>query len=110
MIHRRPLAVWKKLLQILGEADVCHSGEPEYETLYAYHKKKVKVGPEPSLLPDTEFSNAHGTGLLTQAVTSEHLAHVIFGHYELDMEWPTMEVICKQFLPRSQCPESPCMW
>lgn len=110
MIHRRPLSVWKKLLRILGEADVCHNGEPEYETLHSYHKKNVKVGPEPSLLPDTEDTRAPGTGRLTQAVTSEHLAHVIFGHHDLDMEWPSEKVVCQNFLPRSQCPGSPCVW
>ena len=30
-IHRRPLSVWKKLLFKLGENNVCHEGEPNYE-------------------------------------------------------------------------------
>ena len=109
MIHRRPLSVWKQLLHMLAEDEVCHRGEPEYESLHAYHKKKTKIGPEPSLLPDTEYTNSPGTGRITQAVTSEHLAHVIFGHHELDMEFPTMTTLCSHFYPRSQCPDSPCV-
>ena len=109
MVRRRPLSVWKQLQHMLAEADVCHDGEPEYESLHAYTKKKVKTGPEPSLLPDTEYTGAPGTGRITQAVTSEHLAHVIFGYHDLDMEFPTMNTFCSHFYPRSQCPESPCI-
>ncbi len=36
MVHRRPLSVWKELLHTLGESKVCHEGEPDYESLYAY--------------------------------------------------------------------------
>ena len=109
MVHRRPLAVWKRLMSMLGESPVCHSGEPDYENLHAFQKKKIKIGPEPSLLPDTEYTSSPGTGRMTQAVTSEHLSHVIFGHQGLDMEWPTMTSICQHFLPSSKCPDSPCM-
>ena len=85
MVRSRPLSVWKQLQHILSEADVCHSGDPEYETLHAYGKRKIKIGPEPSLLPDTEYTNAPGTGRITQAVTSEHLAHVILQSFCSEM-------------------------
>ena len=47
-------------------------------------------------------------GRYTQGVTTEHLAHVIFGHYGLDMEYPDQKRICENFLHVSQCPGSPC--
>lgn len=108
VVHQRPLHVWERLMHMLAEDDVCHSGEPEYEYLHAYNRTKKKVGPEPSKLPDYEWSTAAGTGRMTQAVTSEHLAHVIFGHYDVDMEWPTNTVLCENFLSSSACPASPC--
>jgi hypothetical protein len=39
----------------------------------------------------------------------EHLAHVIFGNYGLDMEFPDQRKICENFLPNQQCPGSPCI-
>jgi len=106
MIRRRSLETWKNLSLILSQQSACHQGEPEYDFLHAYNKNKIKRGPEPSLLPDFEFSREPGTGRFTQAVTSEHLSHVIFGHYNLDMDWPDEDLICKNFLPN--CPGSPC--
>lgn len=47
-------------------------------------------------------------GRVTQAVTSEHLSHVIFGHHDLQLAHPSMEILCSQFLPNTTCPESPC--
>lgn len=82
-VHRRSLATWKKLLAMLGENSVCHEGEPDYEYLHSYDKSKVKVGPEPSNLPDYDTKSPNGTGRLTQAVTSEHLSHVIFGFKDI---------------------------
>lgn len=109
MVQRRPLSVWQQLLAILGEAPECHAGDPDYKNLYAFSKGSRQIGPEPSLLPDTEFSSSPGTGRLTQAVTSEHLSHVIFGHQDLDMQWPDMKTICQHFLASSECPGSPCL-
>lgn len=108
-VHRRPLNVWKKLLSMLGQNDVCHHGEPDYDNLFAYQKSHDRVGPEPSEL-DSEGEGVRfgvkGWGRTVQGGTAEHLAHVIYGHYDLDMEYPNMDVICQNFLPGY--PNSPC--
>jgi hypothetical protein len=53
MVHRKPLRVWKDLLNIIGVQDACHFGEPDYENLYNYHASgEVKVGPEPRSIED----------------------------------------------------------
>lgn len=109
MVLKRPLEVWKKLLHMLGEDEVCVHGEPDYENLYAYHKNALKVGPElPSIEAEGEGEkyNLKGWGRHTQGGASEHLSHVIFGLKDLDMSWPTMDDICQNFLPN--CPNSPC--
>mmetsp|Transcript_33370 Transcript_33370/g.56022 ORF Transcript_33370/g.56022 Transcript_33370/m.56022 type:complete len:340 (+) Transcript_33370:47-1066(+) len=107
-IHKRPLEVWRKLLLVLGEQDQCHKGEPDYEHLYTYvHQNHEKVGPEPTdLCPWGEKADRCGTGRLTQAHAAEHLAHVIFGFYDMDMTYPDMNLICQNYLP--SCPSSPC--
>jgi hypothetical protein len=96
MVHQRPLSVWKELLHILGEQEVCHRGPLDYEHLSPVARK---FGSEPI--------DRKNKGRIVQAVAAEHLAHVIFGHYELDMEFPNMTKICQNFIPN--CPSSPCV-
>ena len=53
MVHRRPLSVWKSLLHMMNEQDVCHEGEPEFDHLYSYRytyhsRNKDRIGPEPA--------------------------------------------------------------
>jgi len=36
----------------------------------------------------------------------EHLAHVVYGHYPLEMPKPTLQSLCDQFYPN--CEGSPC--
>ena len=36
MVKRRPLRVWKELLNIIGEQIACHLGELDYDNLYLY--------------------------------------------------------------------------
>ena len=109
MVHRRPREVWARLLHMLGEDEVCVRGEPDYEHLYAYRRDHERVGPE---TPDLEAQHegpkygVKGWGRTTQGGTAEHLAHVIFGHYELDMNYPDQALICQNFLPG--LPHSPC--
>ena len=96
-IRTRPLRIWKKLLQIIGEQPACRIGEPDYDNLFAFKTSQKKVGPEPST----------GVGANTQGGAMEHLAHVVFGGHGLDMEFPNMDVICQHFIPN--CPHSPCL-
>ena len=116
MIRRRPLHVWKRLQFLLSVQNVCHKGEPNYEHLYAFNaSSRLRLGPEDPLLgtnTDTSGSGNHryskSLGRVTQAVTSEHLAHVIFGHQALAEPVPTMETYCRNFIPNDRCPSSPC--
>ena len=63
-----------------------NTGEPDYENLFAFnHSQRVRVGPEPSDLGHGGGKYGGSPGRLTQAVTSEHLAHVIFGHHDLQV-------------------------
>ncbi len=84
MIHKRPLHVWKELLQIIAVQPKCHVGE------------KVKSAENPS---EEKGLNIHGH-------TGEQLSHVLFGHQELRMKPPTQEDICQNFI--RGCPGSPC--
>ena len=119
MVKRRPLRVWKELLNIIGEQSACHLGELDYDNLYLYltDVNKTKVGPEPS-----EFSNytvstvrgdridipGKGYGRHTQGGAAEHLAHVIYGSKPIyNMTFPNMQEICSNFLPN--CRGSPCI-
>ena len=104
-VRERPLRVWKKLLQIIGEQPACHLGEPDYENLYAFRSTKIQVGPEPSSLVSWD-QPGKGFGAHTQGGAMEHLAHVVFGGFGLDIDYPTQDVICQNFLP--SCPYSPC--
>ena len=106
MVHRRPLKVWKKLLSIVYEQDVCHIGEPDYEHLYAFHLMKLRLGPEEPSIKHLGEEEGQGYGAHTQGGAMEHLAHVIYGHKSLQMAPPTMDEICQNFLP--DCPNSPC--
>jgi len=107
MVHARPLSVWKKLLHVVNEQDVCHEGQPDYAHLHAYSRDQKEVGPElPSLVTGAEKSRP-GYGGLTQGMAMEHLAHVVFGGMELDGNaFPSDDLICQNFLPH--CPYSPC--
>jgi hypothetical protein len=105
-VRARPLHVWKKLLKVIGEQPACHLGEPDYENLYAYKITHERVGPEPSSLIEWDHPGS-GYGAHTQGGAMEHLAHVVFGGYGLDMDYPNMDVICQHFLPN--CPFSPCI-
>jgi hypothetical protein len=93
-------------LHIINEQDVCHIGEPDYENLFAYHKDKKKVGPEPPSIVEAGDKPGHGYGAHTQGTAMEHLSHVIFGGFNLDMNYPDMKQICQHFIP--DCPFSPC--
>lgn len=119
MVHKRPLSAWKQLLHIMNEQDVCHEGEPEYENLYAYlYERTEKVGPEPKdVISFTDGRRVvhgdnpnEGFGRFVQGITMEHLSHVIFGHLDLDMAYPTEDELCAHFEPYDdpQCPNSPC--
>ena len=82
MIHRRTLQTWKDLQYLLSVNSVCHVGDPDYENLYSFNASgRVKVGPENTALGMGSGKYGKSPGRLTQAVTSEHLAHVIFGHH-----------------------------
>lgn len=103
MIRRRPLKVWKKLLEIIGVQDVCHVGEPDYANLYA----QDRIGPEQADVAVLgEGPHNKGWGHWTQAMAMEHLAHVIFGFLDIDMSWPNMDTFCTNYIPN--CPSSPC--
>ena len=110
VVHKRPLSVWKELLWVLGESSVCHAGELDYEHLAAYHANpawKAK-GPEKKNMAEYwPINPAYGRfGRFTQGLTAEHLAHVIFGHKPLKMQFPREKNYCHNFLP--DCPHSPC--
>lgn len=65
MVHKRPLRVWKDLLNIIGVQDACHVGEPDYESLYYFnHTGRVKIGPEPRFIAahGEDSKTASGTG------------------------------------------------
>lgn len=92
MVHKRPLSVWKKLLNIIGtsfcacyllahantsagEQSVCHEGPLDYENLHAYHKQLPTLlannqslpGPEtPNLWSEDETDAKPGWGAHTQ--------------------------------------------
>jgi hypothetical protein len=106
MVRRRPLETWRKLLRIINEQDVCHIGEPDYENLYTYRREKKKVGPEPSTIIEAGDDPNQGYGLHTQGGAMEHLAHVVFGGKPMDMDFPHMDEICRNFVP--DCPFTPC--
>jgi hypothetical protein len=106
MVHKRPLKVWKKLLTIIYEQDVCHIGEPDYEhNFFYYANSRQKVGPELPTIPNHD-KPGKGYGQHTQGGAMEHLAHVVFGHQPMVMPRNTMKEKCQNFLPN--CPHSPC--
>lgn len=107
-MRKRPLSVYKKLLHVVNEQDACHLGEPEYDTLAEYDEDMEKPGPEPPHIAAAGELEGKGFGRFTQGVAMEHLAHVIFGHYNLDMDYPDMKFICNNFYPVQTCPGSPC--
>ena len=109
-VKRRSLAEWKHLQDILSTQNVCHVGEPDYDNLYAFNaSSRMRVGPEDPLL-GTSGKGRYGNSLgrVTQAVVSEHLAHVIFGDLPLEQHELTQRDICNMFIPQSVCPGSPC--
>lgn len=110
MVHKRTLETWKQLQHILSIQNVCHAGEPDYENLYAFNaSSRWRSGPEyPTLGIGESGQYSKSLGRVTQAVVSEHLAHVIFGHHPLELPDPTMDDFCYNFLPQDQCPGSPC--
>jgi Protein of unknown function (DUF3431) len=80
MVRRRPLSMWKELQYILSTQNVCHAGEPDYDNLYSFNaSSRMRLGPEDPALGMGIGKYGGSPGRLTQAVTSEHLAHVIFG-------------------------------
>lgn len=104
MVRARPLEVWRKLHQIIAVDDVCHKGEPQYNSLFAYSEHFKKVPNE-----DANTSNNHSVpGGYIQGGTMEALAHVIFGQRPLKSAMPTAQEYCKQFISESECPGSPC--
>lgn len=108
-VLKRPLRVWKQLLDILSVQDQCHVGEPDYENLYAFHKSsKMRLGSKPVALSTGKGGNAPGFGRYTQAVAAEHLAHVIFGHRSLEWVNEGQKETCRNFFPSSSCTGSPC--
>mmetsp|Transcript_34978 Transcript_34978/g.33255 ORF Transcript_34978/g.33255 Transcript_34978/m.33255 type:complete len:314 (+) Transcript_34978:98-1039(+) len=112
VVHKRSLKVWKELQYILSVQNVCHVGEPDYENLFAYQAtSRMKLGPEDPTLGMEQRSGKYTSkapGRITQGVTSEHLAHVIFGHHSLVLEDTTMKTYCSHYLSDDVCPGSPC--
>lgn len=109
MILKRPLRIWKALLKIIGEQTVCHIGDPDYNNLYAFRKRKQIVGPEqPNLITEGESAAHPGIGIHTQGGAMEHLAHVIFGFQDLDSFQQDNAFYCQNFKRRNECPGSPC--
>ena len=104
-MRRRPLSVYKKLLHIINEQTVCHEGEPDYKNLFATNRLGVKVGPEPSRFAE-DSPGVVPYGKHIQGGTMEHLAHVIFGHHELNLVYPKREVLCQNFV--LNCRATPC--
>ncbi len=93
-MRKRPLSVYKKLLHIINEQNVCHEGEPQYELLSEYTgSNQTEIGPEPPFIAAAGERDGNGYGRMTQGVAMEHLSHVIFGHYNLDMDYPDMNYI-----------------
>ena len=43
MVHRRPLHVWQRLLEVVGVQQACHLGEPDYDNLHAYARVKAAM-------------------------------------------------------------------
>ena len=110
MIHKRSLQTWKELQHLLSVQEVCHVGEPDYENLYSFNgSSRMRLGPESPTLGMGEGKYGKSAGRVTQAVTSEHLAHVIFGHEPVQQREPTIDTFCEQFLPQDVCPGSPCL-
>mmetsp|Transcript_31786 Transcript_31786/g.43381 ORF Transcript_31786/g.43381 Transcript_31786/m.43381 type:complete len:142 (+) Transcript_31786:557-982(+) len=91
-VRQRPLSVWKSLYEIITLQDVCHKGQPDYSQLFA----SKHIGPEQPM----------ENGRHTQGNAMEHLAHVVYGHYPLEMPKPTLQSVCDQFYP--DCEGSPC--
>jgi len=89
MIHKRPLHVWKELLQNIAVQPKCQMGDVN-------RTEKVK---------STANSSA-GKGSYIHGHIGEQLSHVIFGHKELQAKPPTQEEICQNFI--RGCPGSPC--
>lgn len=105
MVHKRPLEVWKKILHIINEQDVCHEGEPEYQYLNTT-VTSGKLGPEMPSIEQLGETAGTGYGAHTQGGAMEHLVHVIYGHHDLKMRELTKEDYCQNFIPN--CPLSPC--
>ena len=112
IIRKRSLESWKKMHSMLGEADVCHSGELDYEHLYSFNQSsRMKFGPETADFGMDAGRKKYGNspGRLTQALTAEHLAELIYnGAQSLELAKPTVQSVCDQFLDVNQCPGSPC--
>ncbi len=106
MIHKRPLRVYKELLQIIAMQPKCHMGEPDYENLYEFNRTgRVKSVEKPYYEKFGEYSTSQ-KGAYIPGLTGEHLNHVIFGHKEFQSKPPTQEEICQNFI--RGCLGSPC--
>jgi hypothetical protein len=107
MVLNRPLSVWKQLLKIINEQDVCHIGEPDKTHLSIVRRDKnlARTGPEKVvyILPG---GIKESNGRTIQGGAMEHLAHVVFGDKPLHMPSPTMDSICEHF--EKDCLFSPC--
>jgi hypothetical protein len=55
--------------------------------LYSFSINNTRVGPEPATLDQDRALKHGGYGQHTQGGAMEHLAHVVFGDYALDMDW-----------------------
>ena len=106
MIRKRPLHVWKELLQIIAMQPKCHMGEPDYENLFEFNRTNRVKSPEKLYYEKFGESVNNQKGAYIPGLTGEHLSHVIFGHQELQMKPPTQEETCQNFI--RGCLGSPC--
>eukprot|EP01032_Pedospumella_encystans_P029374 gene29374-33172_t len=107
MVHKRPLHVWKELLQIIAMQPMCHMGEPDYENLFEFNRTgRVNKSSEKLFYEKFGESLTNQKGSYVQGHAGEHLMHVMFGHKELEMTPPSQEEICQNFI--QGCPGSPC--
>ena len=106
MVHKRPLHVWKELLQIIAMQPKCHMGEPDYENLFEFNRTGRVKSSEQLFYEKFGESLTNQKGSYVQGHAGEHLMHVMFGHKELEMTPPTQEEMCQNFI--QGCPGSPC--
>jgi hypothetical protein len=101
-VRKRPLHQWIHLLKLIGEQNKCHMGELEFDSLHS-SVYFPEIQSNTSSVSENQFDNR------LRGFSMEHLAHVIYGERELIMPKESNETICHQFLPRSICPNSPCI-